>query len=210
LVDRFRLSFVIRSETVPTHAAVGGDSFVIVNGAEVSPMALLISGTVGAGKTGAAEAVGSLLEARGVPGALIDLDAIRRSWPSPPDDPFNNAMELRNLAALARNYLDSGTRRLVLSGVLEVPAIRCRYQDAVQVPLVIARLRVDLATIRRRLRRRHDGDRAALRWHLHRCGELDGILEAAGIEDVVIDATSLTTGEVAAALVHAAGWDDCR
>jgi hypothetical protein len=181
---------------------------VIVNGAEVSPMALLISGTVGAGKTTAADAVGNWLQTRGVPGALIDLDAIRRSWPSPPDDPFNNAMELRNLAALARNYLESGTRRLVLSGVLEVPAVRGRYEEAVQVPLVIARLRVDLATIRRRLRRRHAGDRVALRWHLRRCGELDGILEAAGIEDFVIDATSLTTDEVAAGLVHAAGWND--
>jgi hypothetical protein len=180
---------------------------VIVNGAEVSPTALLISGTVGVGKTSAADAVGNWLRARGVPGALIDLDAIRRSWPSPPDDPFNNVMELRNLAVLARNYLDSGARRLVLAGVLEVPAVRGRYQDAVQVPLVIARLRVDLAVIRRRLRRRHDGDRATLRWHLHRCGELDAILEAAGIEDVVIDATSRTTDEVAAALVHAVGWN---
>jgi len=51
--------------------------------------ALLINGTVGAGMTSVAERVGDLLTEAGVPNAVIDLDWLRRSWPSPTGDRFN-------------------------------------------------------------------------------------------------------------------------
>ena len=59
--------------------------------------ALLISGTVGAGKTTVADAVGDLLSARPIPNAVLDLDWLSRSWPCPPGDPFNVSMRLRNV-----------------------------------------------------------------------------------------------------------------
>lgn len=170
--------------------------------------ALLLSGTVGAGKTSTADAVGDRLAQGAVPHAVIDLDALRRAWPSPPGDPFNSAMELRNLADVARNHLDAGAQRLVLAGVLEDPAARVRYEAALGVPLVVCRVRVDLAVVRARLRRRHEGQDAALRWHLARSGELDAILDAARAEDCTVEATALTLDEAAAAVLRAAGWDD--
>lgn len=170
------------------------------------PEALLISGTVGAGKTTAAEAVGDLLRAEGVPHAVIDLDELRRGWPSPPDDRFNLSIELANLAAVAANYLRAGAHRLVLAGVLEAAAARHRYKDAVAIPLHVARLRVDLSLARRRLRRRHAGHAAALEWHLHRVQELHTILEVAGADDFVIDTDVLTVEQIARALLVGAGW----
>ena len=93
--------------------------------------ALLVTGTVGAGKTTTVQAIGDVLGERGVSHAVIDLDWLRRAWPPPRDDPFQQALELRNLAAVARTYLDAGAVRLVLAGVLEDPADRAGYEEAV-------------------------------------------------------------------------------
>lgn len=78
------------------------------------PSALFISGTVGAGKTSTAEAVGAWLAEQAVPGAIIDPDRLRRCWPSPPGDRFNSAVEIENLTAVAATSLRAGARRLVL------------------------------------------------------------------------------------------------
>ena len=53
----------------------------------ISCSAMLINGTVGAGKTSVAEMVGDLLTEAGMPNAVIDLDWLRRSWPSPESRP---------------------------------------------------------------------------------------------------------------------------
>ena len=170
------------------------------------PVVLFINGTVGVGKSTTADTVGLLLAERGVPHAVIDLDAVRRAWPAPAGDPFNNRLEVENLRALAANYWRAGARRLVLAGVLEQPELRERYASAVGAPLAVVRVRVDVATIRERLRRRHVDDADALGWHLHRCGELHSVLEAAGADDAVVDATDLDRRQVAEAVLEAAGW----
>jgi adenylylsulfate kinase len=168
--------------------------------------ALLITGTVGAGKTTVADAVGGLLGEAGVPYAVIDLDALRRSWPSPPGDPFNLAITLRNLRDVARNHLDAGASRLVLAGVVESREERRAHQEAVGVDLVVCRLRVPLPVVHRRLARRHEGEEDRLRWHFDRSAQLEKILDRAAVEDVGVDAGERPVAEVAAAVLRAAGW----
>ena len=172
-----------------------------------SPAALLITGTVGSGKTTTAEAVAGLLRAAGTPHAVVDLDALRHAWPSPAADPFHEDLVLANLQAVARNHRAAGAVRLVLAGVLEDPARRPLYAAAVAVPLTVCRLRVDLDVVRARLRERHRDDREGLDWHLHRSGELDGVLDAAGIGDVEVPvAAGNPPPEVASAVLRAVGW----
>jgi adenylylsulfate kinase len=123
-----------------------------------SPAALLITGTVGVGKTTTAEAVGALLREGATPYAVIDLDTLRNAWPSPRTDPFNEHLMLANLHAVAHNHLSAGAVRLVLAGVLEDPARRPLYDEAVGAPLTVCRLRLDLIEVAARLRRRHIDD----------------------------------------------------
>jgi len=73
---------------------------------------LLITGTVGAGKTTVADSVGDLLVLRSIPHAVVDLDQLRLSWPSPAGDRFNYAMEIRNLTSVTANYRQAGATRL--------------------------------------------------------------------------------------------------
>lgn len=63
--------------------------------------ALLITGTVGVGKTSVAEVVGDLLREARVSNAVIDLDWLSHAWPVPPGDGFNETMALRNLKSVA-------------------------------------------------------------------------------------------------------------
>lgn len=170
-------------------------------GAEV----LLLSGTVGAGKTTTAYAIGELLAAAGTPHAVIDLDEIRRMWPAPQDDPFHTALELENLRALAATYRRAGAQRLVLAGVVEGPGAREGYQDAVGGAVLVCRLRVDLAEVRRRLHGRHE-EGAERDWHLERSGELDAILEAEAAADLTVDVAGQSPGEVARRVLDLVGW----
>ena len=121
----------------PIHWRVGGQNSYRLRvpiPRTISCSALLINGTVGVDKTSVAEMVGDLLTEAGVPNAVIDLDWLRRSWPSPAGDRFNVAMALRNLRSVARNYRDAGAVRIVLGGVIETKVERDRHQDTLGVP----------------------------------------------------------------------------
>ncbi|MEV0490641.1 hypothetical protein [Streptomyces atratus] len=168
--------------------------------------ALLITGTVGAGKTSVAGAVGHLLTGAGIPNAVIDMDWLRRTWPAPADDRFNFALLLRNLRCMVGNYLDAGVTRLVLAGVVEDVEDRKQCGEAVGVGLSVCRLLVELPVVRQRLTRRHADEPEALRWHLDRSGELDGILDRARVEDFTVEATGRSVDQAAAAVLEAVGW----
>lgn len=168
--------------------------------------ALLITGTVGVGKTSTLEAAACLLAADGVPHAAINLDDLRRAWPSPANDPFNLAVELQNLSAVAANYVAAGAHKLLLAGVVETPAQRRAYEQALGWPVVVSRLDADLEVVRRRLAHRHDSDEPSLRWHLHRVGELNTILRTANVEDFTVQIGNLSPLEVAREVLAAAGW----
>ncbi|MFJ2899043.1 hypothetical protein ACIO87_29675 [Streptomyces sp. NPDC087218] len=168
--------------------------------------ALLLNGTVGVGKTTVAEAVGDLLADAGIPHAVIDLDWLRKSWPTPPGDRFNFGMLLRNLQAVTGHYLDAGATRLVLAGVIEDQDERKLLADAIGAELLVCRLRAELSIIHQRLARRHGNEPEALRWHLNRSGELDGILSRSAVDDFTVDAGTGSVADVAAAVLRAAGW----
>ncbi|RVX42545.1 adenylylsulfate kinase-like enzyme [Nonomuraea polychroma] len=166
--------------------------------------ALLITGTVGVGKTSVADAVGDLLAGAGVPNAVIDLDWLRRAWPAPPDDPFHGALTLRNLRAVAANFLDAGAERLVLAGVIEDREERRRHEEAVGVPMTVCRINVALPEVHRRLAGRHTDDASGLDWHRERAGELAEILDKARVADFDVDGAHASIAEVAAKVL--AGW----
>jgi len=170
------------------------------------PRAVLINGTVGVGKTAVAEAVGGILAQMQVPNAVIDVDWLRRAWPSPQGDRFNGSLALRNLTAVTRNYVEAGAARLVLAGVVETRSDREGFEEALGIPLVLCRLRADPPVIRERLSRRHGEDREALEWHLHRAPELDAVLDATAVDDFSIDVSRATVANAALEIVRALGW----
>lgn len=170
------------------------------------PESLLITGTVGAGKTTVAEAVGDLLAVRGVPHAVVDLDQLSRCWPPPAGDRFNGAMALRNLRSVAANFRAAGALRLILAGVIEQRSHRQDYERALDCSISIVRLRADPHVLADRLRNRHSSDPDGLAWHLARAPELTAILDLAGVADAEVDTTGRPIHEVADDVLAAVGW----
>ena len=70
---------------------------------------LLVTGTIAAGKTSVAEAVSEQLHRFGLRHALIDFDWLGQLYP-PPDlsDPYNDALAIKNLAAVWANFQAAG------------------------------------------------------------------------------------------------------
>lgn len=158
-----------------------------------------INGSVGAGKSTTAAQLGEELKRRGVPGAVIDVDELRRSWPSPDGDPFGTQVALVNLEAVAGNYRMRGAQIVVIAGVIESREELTRSADVVGTRRMLhVRLTIERDCAIDRLRTRHDHDASGLEWHERRHPELAQILDRAGFEnDVVFDTSTTTAAEVA-------------
>ena len=167
--------------------------------------ALLLTGTVGVGKTSVAAAVGDLLRERQVANAVVDLDELRRAWPAAPGDRFNTTVMLANLSAVAANYVGAGFTTLVLAGVLETSEDRRLHAEAVGVPVTVCRLVADLDAVRRRLRGRHGDDHDGLAWHLHRSGELATIQDESAVEELRLDVSAVSVPDSASRVLEL--WD---
>ncbi|HEY4268809.1 MAG TPA: hypothetical protein VGM94_11520 [Galbitalea sp.] len=168
---------------------------------------VFINGTVGAGKSTLAEAMSALETSAGHPHALIDLDSLRRFWPAPASDRFNHRLELENLRHVADNYRRAGAQHFVLAGVIEEAAQVPRYEEALQSDgVLVCRVVANAEVIAARITQRHADDSPVLDWHLRRAPELSAILDAAALDDLVLDSTSASPAELATRLRAAAGW----
>lgn len=167
---------------------------------------LLVSGSLGAGKTATAEAVGRALRAREVPHAFVDLDALAWVWPTPPEDPFAQGLALESLAAIAPGLRVRGYRHVVLARVVESAEERELYEEALDgADVVIVRVTADEETRVARLSAR-ERDEPARSWHLSRTVELEEELTATALDDAVVDTTDLTPTQAAAQVLAAARW----
>lgn len=168
---------------------------------------IFLNGTVGVWKSTVAKTLSTIEARSGHPHALIDLDHIRRAWPTPKGDPFNHELELINLRDLVINYRRAGAKHFILAGVLEQATEIPRYETALQNSgLLICRLEADAATLTRRLTLRHADNPSELDWHLQRAGQLASILETASLDHMVLDSSLNTPIKIAEILREAAGW----
>lgn len=165
---------------------------------------LLLTGTVGSGKTTVATEVADVLSEREVPNAALDLDTLTMQWP--PSSRWNADLMFSNLALLWPNFRFHGAERLVLAHVLEDGTERSRYLAAVPgADLVVVRLVAPEPLRRRRLVGRMPPG-PGLDWHLHRTAELEAILAAAEHEDLTVDNGDRPVREVAEEVLARIGW----
>lgn len=158
--------------------------------------ALVITGTVGAGKSTTIEVLSSRLTAAGIKNAAIDADQLRLFFPRPEDDPFGTAVGLANLADVAARYLSIGVRVLLIADVVEDAAGRAALALAVR-PAVMRVVRLDIAAehLLRRLRARESDE--TIDWYLERGPALQLRQRAAAVGDLTIEVADQTPGEVA-------------
>ncbi len=165
---------------------------------------LLLTGTVGAGKTTIAWEINDTLAERELPNAVLDLDGLTAQWP--PSSKWNADLMFENLALLWPNYQAHGVTRLVLAHVLEDASELDRYRAAVPgADITVVRLISSHATrVARLIGRMPSGP--SRDWHLTRTGELEEILTRAGHEQFAVENDSRPVRDVALEILDRAGW----
>ena len=166
-------------------------------GQTTSIPAIVITGPVGSGKSTVAATLCDLLAGQNVRTAFVDMDYLRWLHPAHANDRFSSHLGFRNLSAIWPNLLGAGARGVVLADVVEDMAQRTTYEQLMPGSAVsIVRLDVPLDLIAQRLAIRESGD--DLEWSLNRAPELQAIMEARAIGDMVIKVEERSPSEVAA------------
>jgi adenylylsulfate kinase len=163
---------------------------------------VLLTGVYGSGKSSVAVEIAYLLEQRGEPYALLDLDFLSWAGDGTSDRASEFGLMLENLAAVAANYRRAGIRLFVLAYFVrsadEVRGVR----EALGLPLRVARLTVPLPEIERRLA----GDvTSGRRDDLRAAAASIAAAEGTGVEDVVIG-NDRPIGVVARDVMTFLGW----
>lgn len=166
---------------------------------------LLVTGSLGAGKTSTGYEVSNILAERDVPHAFIDLDALTELYPRPDDDRFNTRVMLRNLKAVWGNYADAGARVLVLARVIEDMDELDGYSTAISgAAITVVRLTASTETMVERIRMREAG--SALEWHIARTVELAEKLDSKHIGHFVVSNDGRPLRDVAEEILELAQW----
>ena len=164
---------------------------------------LVITGTMGSGKTTMLGEASDLLVARGIVHAAVDLDTLgmghlpQASWT---DLPY------RNLAFVWQNYADVGATRLLIAEAVENAGELDRIRDVIPgAQIVVCRLLAALDTMRRRVLLREPGmlrDAFAAR-----VAQLETLIDTAALEDFSLATDDdRTVTETALEMLSLAKW----
>jgi len=164
---------------------------------------LALSGSVGVGKTAVLIEIHDILESAHIPHGCVERDALGYSYPA--QGRFNEGIIERNLACVARTFIESGATRVVIAGVIESRSDLDSYRRSIPgAEIVVCRLTGDLELRRERLRAREIG--AGLNWHLARTEELDTIQDASRVANFTVDNGQRPIREVAEEVLRRAEW----
>jgi ribose 1,5-bisphosphokinase PhnN len=163
---------------------------------------IVISGSMGAGKTAVMGEASDVLLSRSINHAAIDLDIV--ATPLLPER-LSHDVYLKNIAALFNNCRSAGIDRSVVAAAIEHRTQLEEFRTASQATaIIVCRLTAAHETMAARLRTREPGARQEE--FVERSRTLDAIVAAAGVEDfsIVNDGRDITA--VATELLQRARW----
>ena len=165
---------------------------------------LIISGSMGSGKTTVLSEVSDLLEEANVAHAAIDLDWLSAMHPS--REHHGERLMFANLAAIWPVYAAAGAERLVVARVVEDRSDLQHYHDAVPgAQPVVCALEASIETMQARLRVREPGMNQTQA--VTRAAALADALRRARAEDFTVDnGAGRCITDVAREVLARAGW----
>jgi hypothetical protein len=164
---------------------------------------LIITGSMGAGKTSVMAEASDILILRQIAHASIDLDALGGAHL--PSKTRNDEVMYRNLQSVCENFTYVGLRWLLLARAIESSPELERCRGAVSPKkLVVCRLSASVETMQQRVKAREPG--ISQQQCVARVAELETILDRARLEDFIVTNENRSVTEVAHEILVRAGW----
>jgi hypothetical protein len=169
----------------------------------VTESLLIITGTMGAGKTTVLGEASDILALRHIAHAAIDLDALGLAHL--PSAASNDGVMYRNLQSVCENYSSLGVRRLLLARALEDRAELELCRGIISATnTVVCRLTASIEAMQQRVKMRESG--VSQGEYVARVAKLNVILDRARLEDFTVSSESRSLTEVAHEMLVKAGW----
>ncbi|MPZ70283.1 MAG: AAA family ATPase [Actinobacteria bacterium] len=207
---RLRVVFAVPDPDRPAGGGTGGPRrrAVELEVATLDTPIVLVTGTIGAGKSELVEAISDVLDERGLHHAFIELDGLGQLYP-PPDprnDPFNMDLQIRNFASVLPHLIEAGARYLVLGATIERPEQLERLRAATgATDLTVVLVKASPETVRDRIIERETGSRLVESF-LKRTEKLARKIEKFGMHDLAVLNEGRPIEEVAAEVVAYLRW----
>jgi hypothetical protein len=164
---------------------------------------LIITGTMGAGKTSVLGEASDILALQGIAHAAIDLDALGLAHL--PAAVGSDSVMYRNLQSVCANYASLGVSRLLLARAIEDRAELELCKIAISASnMVVCRLTASVEAMERRVKLRESG--ILRRNYIARVAELNTTLDRAKLENFTITNDNRPLTDVANELLVKAGW----
>lgn len=164
---------------------------------------LIITGTMGAGKTTVLAEASDILALRHIAHAAIDLDGLGLAHL--PSATGNDGVMYRNLQSICENYASLGVRRLLLARALEDRAELELCRGVVSATnTLVCRLTASIGAMEQRVKMRESG--ISRQEYVARVAILNVILDRAGLEDFTVANENRSSTEVAREVLVKAGW----
>ncbi len=169
-----------------------------------SPKSLLIiTGTMGAGKTTVLGEASDVLALRQIVHAAIDLDALGLAHL--PSAGCNDDVMYDNLRSVCKNYAALRVQRFLVARAIEdrVELQRCR--EVISAPnTVVCRLTASIEAMNQRVKMRESG--VSQREYVARVAKLNVILDHARLEDFTVTNENRSLTDVTLEMLIKAGW----
>jgi hypothetical protein len=172
------------------------------NGAATESL-LIITGTMGAGKTAVLGEASDILALRHIVHAAIDLDRLALAHLASGVE--QDGVMYRNLESVCKNYAALGVRRFMVARAIERRAELELVRSFVSATKnVVCRLTASLEVMEQRVRMREPG--VLQGEYVARVATLNAILDRARLEDFTVANENRSLSEVAHEVLFKAGW----
>jgi len=164
---------------------------------------LVITGSMGAGKSAVLAEASDLLSLRNIVHAAIDVDSLFLG--RIPSTASNDDVMYANLRSVCKNYAAAGVPRFILARALETRTQLDLCREITSATnTVVCRLTAGIDTMQQRVKARETG--VLQREFTARVEELNSILDRARLEDFTIFNENRPLNEVAFEMLRQAGW----
>jgi hypothetical protein len=164
---------------------------------------LIITGTMGAGKTAVLGEASDILTQRQIVHAAIDLDALGLA--RLPAAAVSDAVMYDNLRSVYKNYAALSVQRFLLARAIEDHAQLSLCREIIPASnTLVCRLIAGVETMQRRIDTRESG--TSRLDYVARVAKLNAVLDRAHLEDFAVTNEDRPLTEVALEMLARAGW----